>query len=587
MNEYSEHESIPVFVNSMTSSKTQIPLDYYSLPVCKPEKIVQQTMNIGNALSGEEYSNTPLSFKMLENVLYPQKICSVKLTEEDVKVLKARIEEEYEVQWIIDDFPAASVSVSEDGEGLVFDDTHPLGLNVGGSHVLFNHLAFTIDYHKNSDKYTIVGVRVSSSSVDYIEYKDKLIARTKQGHATVDTPHEIIFSYSVKFEESAIPYGSRWDIYLYNNEDKGVHWFSLTNSLLMALLLSAVVGVIILRTLSRDINRYNSITEEERLDAVEDSGWKLIHGDVFRPPTHPDLFASVIGTGVQVFWTLTMVIVLAALGILSPVHRGSLLTAAVILFFFMAFLAGFSSARLNQYFGGKHYTYVIMLVSCLLPGILMVITSCMNILWYILKSPQFIHFTSVLKLAGLWFAISIPLAFLGSFVAYKLPKYHMPVRTNHIERQIPPQPWYLHPALTCLVGSCVPFGTIFLEIYFMMSSVLLHQIYAVFGFLLVIFFLMIVTTAEIAIVICYFRLAHEDYKWWWSSFTDTACTGLFIFLFAVYYMIRLGINKPVSVILYLCLMVMICGCFSLACGTVSFYSCLFFTKKIYGSLKVD
>lgn len=51
------------------------------------------------------------------------------------------------------------------------------------------------------------------------------------------------------------------------------------------------------------------------------------------------------------------------------------------------------SSPSNQYFGGKHYTYVIMLVSCLLPGILMVITSCMNILWYILKSPQFIHFS--------------------------------------------------------------------------------------------------------------------------------------------------------------------------------------------------
>ena len=67
---------------------------------------------------------------------------------------------------------------------------------------------------------------------------------------------------------------------------------------------------------------------------------------MFRPPTHPDLFASVIGTGVQVFWTLTMVIVLAALGILSPVHRGSLLTAAVIRFFLTPFPAGFSSARL-------------------------------------------------------------------------------------------------------------------------------------------------------------------------------------------------------------------------------------------------
>lgn len=54
----------------------------------------------------------------------------------------------------------------------------------------------------------------------------------------MDTPHEIIYSYSVKFEESEIPYGSRWDIYLYNNADKGVHWFSLTNSLFMALFLS-------------------------------------------------------------------------------------------------------------------------------------------------------------------------------------------------------------------------------------------------------------------------------------------------------------------------------------------------------------
>lgn len=85
----------------MTSSKTQIPLDYYSLPVCKPDKIIQTTMNIGNALSGDEYSNTLLSFKMMENVLYPQKVCSVKLTEEDVKVLKTRIEEDYNVQWYV------------------------------------------------------------------------------------------------------------------------------------------------------------------------------------------------------------------------------------------------------------------------------------------------------------------------------------------------------------------------------------------------------------------------------------------------------------------------------------------------------
>ena len=82
------------------------------------------------------------------------------------------------------------------------------------------------------------------------------------------------------------------------------------------------------------------------METVEDSGWKLIHGDVFRPPRDSDLFATVVGTGVQVFWTLITVIVLAAAGSLSPAYRGSILTSAVILFVLMGFLAGFSSARL-------------------------------------------------------------------------------------------------------------------------------------------------------------------------------------------------------------------------------------------------
>ena len=57
------------------------------------------------------------------------------------------------------------------------------------------------------------------------------------------------------------------------------------------------------------------------METVEDSGWKLIHGDVFRPPRDSDLFATVVGTGVQVFWTLITVIVLAAAGILSPAYH--------------------------------------------------------------------------------------------------------------------------------------------------------------------------------------------------------------------------------------------------------------------------
>ena len=118
----------------------------------------------------------------------------------------------------------------------------------------------------------------------------------------------------------------------------------------------------------------------------------------------------------------------------------------------------------------------------------------------------------------------------------------MPVRTNHIEREIPKQPWFLHPVVTGIVGGCVPFGTMFLELYFVMSSILLHQTYAVFGFLLSIFILTLITTAEISIVICYFQLANENYHWWWSSFTNSGCTGIVVFLFALYFYSKISVH---------------------------------------------
>lgn len=57
--------------------------------------------------------------------------------------------------------------------------------------------------------------------------------------------------------------------------------------------------MIIIRTLRRDIARYNA--DESIDEAIEETGWKLVHGDVFRPPRNSRLFAAVIGSGIQIF----------------------------------------------------------------------------------------------------------------------------------------------------------------------------------------------------------------------------------------------------------------------------------------------
>ena len=39
----------------------------------------------------------------------------------------------------------------------------------------------------------------------------------------------------------------------------------------------------------------------------------------------------------------------------------------------------------------------------------------------------------------LWFGVSVPLVFVGSYLGYKKPAHEHPVRTNIIARGVPPQ----------------------------------------------------------------------------------------------------------------------------------------------------
>ena len=43
-------------------------------------------------------------------------------------------------------------------------------------------------------------------------------------------------------------------------------------------------------------------------DTLEETGWKLVHGDVFRPPQRTKLLAALIGSGIQILCVAFVVI---------------------------------------------------------------------------------------------------------------------------------------------------------------------------------------------------------------------------------------------------------------------------------------
>merc|ERR1712050_586405 len=149
------------------------------------------------------------------------------------------------------------------------------------------------------------------------------------------------------------------------------------------------------------------------------------------------------------------------------------------------------------------------------------------------KSSGAVPFATMFALLVLWFGVSVPLVFFGAYAGFRKPSIELPVRTHAIPRAIPEQPWFTRPLFTSLVGGVLPFGAVFTELFFIMSSLWLHQFYYLFGFLALVLFIVIVTCAEVSIAFTYFQLTSEDYKWWWQSFFASASSALYVFMYAI------------------------------------------------------
>lgn len=72
---------------------------------------------------------------------------------------------------------------------------------------------------------------------------------------------DIVYTYDVYWQESDVEWASRWDAYL-RMPNGTVHWFSILNSLLVVLVMSVIVAVILMRTVRRDLAKYEELLVE-------------------------------------------------------------------------------------------------------------------------------------------------------------------------------------------------------------------------------------------------------------------------------------------------------------------------------------
>jgi transmembrane 9 superfamily protein 2/4 len=212
----------------------------------------------------------------------------------------------------------------------------------------------------------------------------------------------------------------------------------------------------------------------------------------------------------------------------------------------------------------------------------------------------------MLVIIGIWFVISIPLSFAGSWFGFRATPIEPPVRTNQIPRQIPPTTTYLKPIPSMLLVGILPFGAIFVELYFIMSSIWFSKIYYMFGFLFLCYGLMIITCAAVTVLMVYFLLCSENYHWQWRAFLAAGTSAVYIFLNALLYLIsKLSLGGLAGTVLYIgysallsflffvltgeimLLVPVFCATANHVSGSIGFFASWMFVQKIYGSIKID
>jgi len=94
---------------------------------------------------------------------------------------------------------------------------------------------------------------------------------------------------------------------------------------------------------------------------------------------------------------------------------------------------------------------------------------------------------------------------------------------------------YASPHFVIPTAGILPFGSIFIEMYFIFTSFWNYKFYYVYGFMLLVYLILMVVVVCTTIVAVYFVLNSENYHWQWISFASAGCTAAYVFMYSVYY----------------------------------------------------
>lgn len=271
------------------------------------------------------------------------------------------------------------------------------------------------------------------------------------------------------------------------------------------------------------------------------------------------------------------------------IGRGAIVTTFIVCYSLTSFISGYVSGALYTQHGGKNWIKPMIMTASLFPFMCFGIGLALNTIAIFYGSLAAIPFGTMVVMFILWAFISFPLVLLGTVVGRNCSGAPSnPCRVKTIPRPIPEKKWYLTPSVIALMGGLLPFGSIFIEMYFVFTSFWNYKVYYVYGFMLLVFLILIIVTICVTIVGAYFLLNAENYHWQWTSFFSAASTALYVYLYSIYYYnVKTKMSGFFQTSFYFGYTLMFCLGLGTLCGAVGYLGSTLFVRRIYRNIKCD
>ncbi|MFS7961797.1 putative nonaspanin (TM9SF) [Helianthus anomalus] len=536
---------------------------YYDLPYCPPE----EKLSLGEMLNGDRLVSTPYKFEFLVDKAY-EVLCNTTLSKTDVSKFRTAIEKDYYMQLYFDDLPVWAF-IGRMQKNYTNEGTDSIS-------ILTTHFDFEVLYNK--DRVIEVNLRTDYDSLAYV---------------TQDKEVDVAFTYSVSWKMTQQPFDKRMEKYvgyLILPHHLSVHHNSIAFSSVTLVILVILLLTFYVLVLRKDISKYSHDMEEMQVsENHEETGWKNIHGDVFRFPKHKSLFAAALGSGTHLLVLIVSILVLGLLGFFPPYVRGVFWNALVIVYAITFVISGYTSVSFYSQLEGTNWMKNVSLTGGLFFVPLFLTFGFLNSIANFYGTTAALPLRGMVILTVLCVFLASPLLLLGGIIGKnRASDFQAPCRTAKCPKEVPQLRWYRGVLPQMALAGILPFSVVYIQLYYIFATVWGYRLYTLYGILCVVFILLLIMTALVSVALTYFQLAVEDHEWWWRSFFCGGSTGLFIYGYCIYYYFyRSDMTGFMQTSFFFGYMACVSYGVFLVLGSVGFRASLLFVRYLYAAIKCD